>query len=115
MYFWFLTLRHFVAGGDEESDEESKAKKKEEEDEELRKKKEEEEKVLEMKKQQDRARPVSSTPVPGECPAPFVKCEMRRVVENGLKRTKHLSKHSPTTAQVLRLAASIYLWRQQQC
>lgn len=42
-----------------------KMKRKEEEEEALRKKKEEEEKALELKKQQDRARPVSSTPVPG--------------------------------------------------
>lgn len=40
-------------------------RKKEEEEEELRRKKEEEERLAEVKKQQDRARPVSSTPVPG--------------------------------------------------
>ncbi|EEB14665.1 transcription elongation regulator, putative [Pediculus humanus corporis] len=43
-----------------------KHKQKEEDaEEEMRKKKEEEEKAIELKKQQDRARPVSSTPVPG--------------------------------------------------
>ncbi|KAL0269201.1 UNVERIFIED_CONTAM: hypothetical protein PYX00_007012 [Menopon gallinae] len=50
---------------EEIDDEEMKMKRKEEEEEALRKKKEEEEKALELKKQQDRARPVSSTPVPG--------------------------------------------------
>ncbi|KAK6639719.1 hypothetical protein RUM43_007994 [Polyplax serrata] len=51
---------------DETDDDEVRHKKKEEEvEEELRKKKEEEEKAVELKKQQDRARPVSSTPVPG--------------------------------------------------
>ena len=44
-----------------------KHKQKEEDaEEEMRKKKEEEEKAIELKKQQDRARPVSSTPVPGK-------------------------------------------------
>lgn len=51
---------------DEESDnEEERERKKQVEEEELKHKREEDEKAKELQRQQDKSRPVSSTPVPG--------------------------------------------------
>lgn len=65
LYFFLVEKSQYEIGEDETDDEEMKMRRKEEEEEDLKRKKEEEEKAAEMKKQQDRARPVSSTPVPG--------------------------------------------------